>query len=154
MSDKEWIKYQCFCYFKMLIFIRSFLRNWLAHFLFLRSNEETDRNKHLLAISFNVIVNRALSPSHVGSLEIRLTIPLTFPFRWEGRPTLYPRPTLSTRGRLIDKLKTLFLRLSIGIPLPRIVLNWAELCGIEQNCAELHKITWIGNPSCSGPFKL
>ena len=48
LSDHEWIKYPCFCFFKKFK-IFSFevsLRKWLAHFLFIRSIVETHRNKY------------------------------------------------------------------------------------------------------------
>ena len=81
----------------------------------------------MLAISFNgIIVNRALSPSHVGSLEIRLTIPF-LPLQMGGATDALP------------KIHSFHARAS-DWQIEGVVPKVGNRNSVTQNCAELSRI--------------
>ena len=91
LSEQVGIKYQCFCFFRMFIFIFG-LSTWLVHSLVIRSNGETHRNYHfsrqkndvIFDIFNQIIVSRVPWPirhCHLCikvQLEITRIVPLTF----------------------------------------------------------------------------
>ena len=121
MFDQVWIRYQCFCFFKLHIFICGFVQKWLAHFLFVRSNGEVYRNTHFSRQKNDVIyhifnqinvVNRALPSLLGGSLEITLTVPLNqnfTPFQ-----TFNPLPPPSIKLIIIRRIKSINLQINAG----------------------------------------